>query len=153
MRSVVVRAGLALALSVLSALLVACSGQGDGGDTRPDGSPISAGDRLPLNLPDDFPLFPGLKIVDTLTLGDFYIVEASSEGQPEDVASFYEGELAKGRWELLSTDSTPDGSTIFFTAPGFSVDGRVVVSAHKRENGRIVVAIALPIDSLGGGEE
>lgn len=154
MRSVVVRAGATLALSMLSVLLMACNGQGNGGEPQPGGSTNSAGDRLLLNLPDDFPLYPGLKIVDTLTLGDLYIIfEASAQGQREDVIDFYEEELAKGRWELVSLDSPPEEGTIFFSAPGFSENGRLAVSQDRSKDGRVIVAIALPIDALGGGEE
>ena len=153
MRSVVAKAGLALSLSVLTALLVACSGQGDGGDAG-SGSPASSTrDRLTPTLPDDFPLYPGLKIVDDLTLGDLYIVEASSQGRLQDVITFYEEELAKGRWEFLSTDSSAEQETIFFTARGFSADGRVAVSRDKSKDGWVIVAIALPIDALGGEKE
>lgn len=140
-------------LSMLSVLLAACNGQGNGVEPQPGGSANSAGDRLLLNLPDDFPLYPGLKIVDTLTLGNLYIFEASAQGRREDVIDFYEEELAKGRWELVSLDSPPEEGTIFFTAPGFSADGRLAVSQDRSEDGRVIVAIALPIDSLGGGEE
>ena len=153
MRSVVAKAGPALALSVLSVFLVACNGQDNGVEPQPGGSANSGGDRLLLNLPDDFPLYPGLKIVDTLTLGDLYIFEASAQGQREDVIDFYEEELAKGRWELLSADSPPEEGTIFFTAPGFSADGRLAVSQDKGNDGPVIVAIALPIDALGGREE
>ena len=152
-RSVVAKAGLTLSLSVLTTLLVACSGQGDGGDGR-SGSPASSTrDRLPPTLPDDFPLYPGLKIVDDLTLGDLYIVEATSQGRLQDVITFYEEELAKGRWEPLSTDSSPEEGTIFFTARGFSADGRVAVSRDKSKDGWVIVAIALPINALGGEKE
>jgi len=131
-RSVVAKAGLTLSLSVLTTLLVACSGQGDGGDAR-SGSPASSTrDRLPPTLPDGFPLYPGLKIVDDLTLGDLYILEATSQGRLQDVITFYEEELAKGRWEPLSTDSSPEEGTIFFTARGFSADGRVAVAGTSR---------------------
>lgn len=153
MRSVVVRVGATLVLSMVSVLLVACNGGGNGGEPQPGGSANSAGDRLLRNLPDDFPLYPGLKIVDTLTLGDFYIFETSAPGQREDVIDFYKEELAKGRWELLSADNPPEEGTIFFTAPGFSTDGRLAVSQDKDDDGRVIVAIALPIDSLEGGEE
>jgi hypothetical protein len=153
MRIVVAKAGLALSLSVLTALLVACSGQGDGGDSR-SGSPTnSTRDSVTPTLPDDFPLYPGLKIVDDLTLGDFYIVEASSQGQFQDVIAFYEEELANGRWELLSTDSSPEEGTLFFTAPGFSADGKVAVSRDKSKDGWVIVGIGLPVDALGGEEE
>lgn len=153
MRIVVAKAGLALSLSVLTALLVACSGQGDGGDAR-SGSPASSTrDSLTPTLPDDFPLYPGLKIVDDLTLGDFYIVEASSQGQLQDVIAFYEEELANGRWELLSTDSSPEEGTLFFTAPGFSADGKVAVSPDKSKEGQVIVGIALPVEALGGDKE
>ncbi len=153
MRSVVPKAGLALALWALFSFLVACGGQDDVGDARSDGEAQPAADRLQPSLPADFPLYPGLKIVDTLTLGDLYIVKASSEDQPEKVVSFYEEELAKGRWELLSTDSSPEKGVIFFTAAGFPEGGRVAVSRDKGENGLTIVAIALPIDFLGGNDE
>ena len=153
MRSVVVRAGAALALSMLLALLVACGGQGDGGEPQPGGSANSAGDRLPLSLPDDFPLYPGLQVENSLTLGDLYIVEARSEDQPEEVFDFYQEALAKGRWKLVSLDSPPEEGTIFFSAPGFSEDGRLAVSQDTAADGGTTVAIALPIDALGGGEE
>jgi hypothetical protein len=53
----------------------------------------------------------------------------------------------------VSLDSPPEEGTIFFTAPGFSADGRLAVSQDRSEDGRVIVAIALPIDSLGDGEE
>lgn len=153
MRSVVVKASLTLALLALSALVVACGPQDDDEGPRTDGPEDSTGDGLPLTLPNDFPLYPGLQIEDSLTLGDLYIVEASTQGEPEDVIAFYKEELTKGRWELLSTDSSLEENIIFFTAPGLSANGRVAVSQDRSEGGQTIVAIALPIDSLGDSEE
>ena len=145
MRRVIGKAGPALALAALAALLASCGGgeSTPGAATRPDG-----GESL-LTLPADFPQYRGLEIVKGFVLGVWYIVEATSQDPPEDVQAFYAQELARGRWRLRDTRTSDQQGTIFFTAPGSSTDGRVVVTEGTAGSaGQTIVAIAMPVDSV-----
>ena len=145
MRRAIGKAGPALALAALAAILASCGGGGStpGAATRPDGG------GSPLTLPADFPQYRGLEIVKGFVLGDWYIVEATSQDPPEDVQAFYAQELARGRWRLRDTRTSDQQGTIFFTAPGSSTDGRVVVTEGTAGSaGQTIVAIAMPVDSV-----
>ncbi len=105
--------------------------------------------RLPASFPDDFPLYPDLSIGRSSPLGGRYITEARSEDSAEQIIEFYERELAAGRWELLDkhTSEDPESTTLRFTAPGLSIDGRVLVTEVE---GETVVGIAMPIEAGEG---
>jgi hypothetical protein len=143
---------LALALLIVLAVLVACSGGGSTPAVHVPPEPIEGG--LPPNFPDDFPLYPDLKIESSTPLAGRYVVEASTSDPVDDVVQFYKEELAKGRWKITGTeDSAEPQSTLFhFTADGFSsdVDGRLLVSEDTSVSGRTIVAIAMPFEALQG---
>ena len=77
---------------VASMLLAAC---GDGGNVTGDGSPVPIEGGLPPNFPDDFPLYPGLNILESSPLGGRYVIRADSGDPAEDIVVFYEEELVK----------------------------------------------------------
>lgn len=141
---------LAMALVAVAAIAVACDdgGSGFGGNLSPQ--PIEGG--LPPNFPDDFPMYRNLRIKRSTPLGQRYIIEADSGDSIQDVVDFYEEELTKGRWELLdSEDSTePKSTNLTFTAPGFPVDGRLLVTEDVSDSERTIVAIAMPMESEDG---
>lgn len=136
---------LALALLPVIVVLVAC---GDGGNGTGDASSGPVGGGLPPNFPDDFPIYPGLDILESSPLGGRYVIRADSGDPPEDIVDFYEEELVKEPWELLEGEAPADpNSTLFrFTAPGWPMDGRLQVTEVSGEGGRTIVGIAVPID-------
>jgi hypothetical protein len=141
---------LATALLAVVAVAVACGG----GNSVPaaDQSPQPVEGGLPSTFPDDFPMYPNLSIAESIPLGERYVVEAHSDDSVQDIVDFYRQELTKGRWELLGTEnSTESNSTTFrFTAPGFSVDGRVMMAEDASGSARTIVGIAMPIEAGPG---
>ena len=141
---------LIVVLLAVVALFVGCD-NGDGGQGGTDASPEVIEGGLPANFPDDFPLYPDLDIVRSSPLAGRYVVEASSQDPPEEVVGFYEEELTKGRWELVATDDSSDAksTTFIFTAPGFALDGRVLVAESTEDSAPTIVAIAMPLEEVG----
>lgn len=143
------RVVLALAVMLPLAVLLACGGGGRSGSTA---SAVIIEGGLPPGFPADFPLYPGLKVVRSVPLGQRYIIESSSEDPPSAVAAFYLDALVSGRWERLVGGESlqPDGAAFRFTAPGFVQDGRVVVVEDAAVSGGATVAIVMPFEALTG---
>lgn len=143
---------LVVAAVPLLALVAACGGN-DEAAPAPEGTPVPLEGRLPPNFPEDFPLFPGLKIRSSSPLADRYIIEATSDRSLDEVVAFYQEELSKGRWQTLSVEDARggQGKLFRFTAPHFpmDVDGRLLV-AEGPEGEETLVGIAYPIAALEG---
>jgi hypothetical protein len=141
---------LTTALLAVVAVTAACGGEKgvSGGDLSPQ--PVEGG--LPATFPDDFPMYPNLNIARSIPLGQRYVIEAHSDDSVQDIVDFYQQELTKGRWELLGTENSTEANSVTFrfTAPGFSVDGRVMVAEDASGSARTIVGIAMPIEAGHG---
>jgi hypothetical protein len=137
------------ALALIGVLAVAASfacngdgGSGSGGDSR---------QPLKLDLPADFPLYPGMAVVRGFQLGESYIFEVSiPDADYVEVLDFYEEELALAGWEVTNREDLEEQGTgtVFFTRESYANPARVGAAADPEREGRTTLGIAFPLAAL-----
>lgn len=143
MRSLTLKASLALASTLFLALFIACNGDSNGAEPAADDSDSSGNEVVDFELPEDFPEYPGLEVVRSFQLGDHVVLEGHSTDPAADVLAFYQEAFTQGRWEIVDSESVPGQDDISFAATGPSVSGKVAVGEDSEVPGRTVVAIAV----------
>lgn len=134
-------AAILLAVALLASLSAGCNGdetpQADGGNGDGEGNASSPTAVLPEELPESFPIFSPSEVLfgasreqETTVFSSF--AHWRTDASPTEVTEFYEQELNKEPWTILSTSALPDeGALIVFTSTAEEPSGTLTVSVNE----------------------
>jgi hypothetical protein len=137
-------AAVALVLVAILALLSACSGDDDGGDSigtpaESNGSAVKTSgpsatipySHLPAGYPEGFPLYPGSSLGQTVNYQGQVHATLESDDAAEVVAAYYRTVISEAPWEALAetTDAVQGVILLRFRNTTDGITGTVTITA------------------------
>lgn len=99
-------------------------------------------EKLPEGFPSDFPLYPGVRVLSSVTgeeLGEEgFLVNLETSDDQKEVSSFYKTALPQKGWEITASFDSGDGAV--YTIKRAGVNGAVAIS---QKAGKTEISIAL----------